>query len=178
MKRFFVLTSLLAIFLLAGCASSATAPAPTPQVTPTATPKLTPSPQPPATAADLRGLAAKGDANAIHPFHSESVGAAGVCPEPKTEVTVDPSVTGEQLVEDLLAYFYAQQFDSNPCGVLVLAYHNQGEADNAYTAGRISTDVTDSSGVMNFDPNAVNLKRQLTLDIGSVDTSQESVVTY
>jgi len=105
------------------------------------------------------------------------VGAVGVCPEPKREVTVEPSVTGQQLAEDLLAYFYAQQLDS-PCGSLVLAYHNQGEANDVYTAGRINFDVTDSSGAVNLDPNASNLKHTLTLDIGGDSTSQEYVVTY
>src|SRR5205807_7151752 len=123
----------------------------------------TPTPQsihyPPTTQADLRGLAAQGDASAIHEFHSESVGLTGVCPQPKREVTVDPSVTGQQLAEDLLAYFYAQQLDS-PCGSVVLAYHDQGEIDtvSAYTAGRINFDATDSSGTENVDPNASNLK--------------------
>lgn len=132
---------------------------------------------PPTTEADLHGLAAQGDASAIHEFHSESVGDVGVCPQPKREVTVDPSVTGQQLAEDLLAYFYAQQLDS-PCGFLVGAYHNQGEAGDAYTAGRINVDVTDSSGAANVDPNASNLKHTLTLDIGGLGTNQEYVVTY
>jgi hypothetical protein len=132
---------------------------------------------PPTTEADLRGLATEGDASAIHEFHSESVGALGVCPQPKREVTVDPSVTGQQLAEDLLAYFYGQQLDS-PCGSLVGAYHNQGEANDAYTAGRINFDVTDSSGAVNLDPNASNLKHTLTLDIGGFSSNQEYVVTY
>ncbi len=105
------------------------------------------------------------------------MGAVGVCPEPKREVTVEPSVTGQQLAEDLLAYFYAQQLDS-PCGSLVLAYHNQGEANDVYTAGRINFDVTDSSGAVNLDPNASNLKHTLTLDIGGDYKNQEYVVTY
>ena len=132
---------------------------------------------PPTTVADLHGLAAQGDASAIHEFHSESVGAVGVCPQPKREVTVAPSVTGQQLAEDLLAYFYAQQLDS-PCGSLLGAYHNQGEAGDAYTAGRINFDVTDSSGAVNLDPNATNLKHTLTLDIGGFSSNQEYVVTY
>src|SRR5260370_13364200 len=84
---------------------------------------------PPTTEADLHGLAAQGVASAIHEFHSESVGAVGACPQPKREVTVEPSVTGQQLAEDLLAYFYTQQLDS-PCWSIVFAYHNQGEANN------------------------------------------------
>ena len=40
----------------------------------------------------MHGLAARGDVSAIHEFHSESVGAVGACPQPKREVTVDPSV--------------------------------------------------------------------------------------
>jgi hypothetical protein len=86
-------------------------------------------------------------------------------------------VTGRQLAEDLLAYFYAQQLDS-PCGSIVFAYHNQGEANDVYTAGRINFDVTDSSGAENVDPNANNLKHTLTLDIGGDSTNQEYVVTY
>jgi hypothetical protein len=144
-------------------------------------PTSTPTPQsihyPPKTVADLRGLAAKGDASTIHEFHSESVGLTGACPQPKREVTVDPSVTGQRLAEDLLAYFYAQQLDS-PCGSIIFVYHNQGEANDAYTAGRITLDVTDSSGAPNVDPNANNLKYTLTLDIGGVDTNQEYVITY
>ena len=132
---------------------------------------------PPTTEADLRGLAVKGDVSAIHTFHSESVGLTGACPQPKREVTVDPSVTGQRLAEDLLAYFYAQQLDS-PCGSIVFAYHNQAEANGVYTAGRINFDVTDSSGAENVDPNANNLKHTLTLDIGGADTNQEYVVTY
>ena len=153
----------------------------TPTLAPTSTPVPTSTPQlvhyPPKTVADMRGLAAKGDASAIHEFHSESVGLTGVCPQPKQEVTVDPSVTGQQLAEDLLAYFYAQQLDS-PCGSIVFAYHNQGEANDVYTAGRINFDVTDSSGAENVDPNANNLKHTLTLDIGGDSTNQEYVVTY
>jgi hypothetical protein len=157
--------------------------APTQAVTqaPTVAPTPTPTPQsihyPPTTKADLRGLAAQGDASAIHEFHSESVGLTGVCPQPKREVTVDPRVTGRQLAEDLLAYFYAQQFD-NPCGSVVFAYHTQGEANDAYTAGRISLDVTDSSGAPNVDPNATNLTYTLTLDVGDVYTGKEYVVKY
>jgi hypothetical protein len=132
---------------------------------------------PPTTEADLRGLATGGDASEIHEFHSESVGAVGVCPQPKREVTVEPSLTGQQLAEDLLAYFYAQQLDS-PCGSIVFAYHNQGEANDTYTAGRINFDVTDSSGAVNLDPNASNLNHTLTLDIGGFSSNQEYAVTY
>lgn len=132
---------------------------------------------PPKTEADLRGLAAQGDASALHEFHSESVGLVGVCPQPKREVTVDRSVTGKQLAEDLLAYFYAQQLN-NPCGSLLLAYHSQSEAGDAYTAGRILLNVTDANGAGNTDPNATNLKYSLTLDTGDVATGQEYTVTY
>jgi hypothetical protein len=155
--------------------------APTTQATQTAQPTQKPTSQsihyPPTTEADLHGLAAKGDANAVHEFHSESVGTVGVCPQPKKEVTVDPSITGQQLAEDLLAYFYANHLN-NPCGSVVFAYHNQGEAGDAYTAGRILLDVTDSSGNTNLDPNATNLKYTLTLDIGGIDSGQEYTVTY
>ncbi len=144
-------------------------------------PTLTPTPQPihypPTTEADLRGLAAKGTVSAILEFHSESVGLTGACPQPKREITVDPSVTGQQLAEDLLAYFYTQQLDS-PCGSIVFSYHNQGEANDIYTAGRVRFDVTDSSGASNVDPNASNLKYTLTLDIGGAIAGQEYVVTY
>jgi len=102
---------------------------------------------PPKTLVDLRGLAAKGDVSAIHEFHSESTGETGVCPQPKREVTIDQSVTGQQLAEDLLAYFYSQQLDS-PCGSLLLAYHDQSEAGDVFTAGRINFDATDSSGAI------------------------------
>jgi len=148
---------------------------PTPTLVPTPTPQSIH--YPPTTLADLRGLAAKGDMSAIHEFHSESVGAVGACPQPKREVTVDPNVTGQQLAEDLLAYFYTQQLDS-PCGSIVFAYHNQGEANDVYTAGRINFDVTDSSGAVNLDPNATNLKHTLTLDIGGFSANQEYIVTY
>lgn len=142
---------------------------------PTSTPQSTY--YPPTTEADLHGLAAKGDASAIHEFHCGSVGATGACPQPKREVTVEPNVTGQQLAEGLLAYFYTQQLDSS-CGSIVFAYHNQGEAYDAYTAGRIYFDVTDSSGAVNLDPNATNLKHTLTLGIGGLSTNQEYVVTY
>lgn len=144
------------------------------------TPTDTPTPTihyPPTTIDDLRGLAARGDVSAIHEFHSESTGLTGACPQPKREVTVDLRVTGQQLAEDLLAYFYAQQLD-NPCGSVVFAYHTQAESGNGYTAGRILLDVTDSSGASNTDPNASNLKYTLTLDVGDLTTGQEYVVTY
>lgn len=158
------------------------------QIVPTVTPTPTPSPTPitihypPTTGADLHSLAAKGDASAIHEFHSESVGLTGVCPQPKREVTVDPSVTGQQLTEDLLAYFYAQQLDS-PCGSIVFAYHNQAEVNDAntggtYTAGLLNLDVTDASGNGNIDPNASGLKHKLTLNVGSFDSNQKYVITY
>jgi hypothetical protein len=132
---------------------------------------------PPTTEADLHGLAAKGDVSAIHKFHSENVGLSGVCPVPRIEVTVDQSVTGQKLAEDLLAYFYYNQLD-NPCGSLVIAYNNQDEAGGAYTAGRINLDATDSSGSLNSDPNATNLKYTLTLDVGGIDTAQAYTVKY
>lgn len=160
--------------------------APTQQPTHVSTAVPSPTPQsihyPPTTVADLRGLVAKGDANEIHEFHSESVGLTGVCSQPKREVTVDPSVTGQQLAEDLLAYFYAQQLD-RPCGSIVFAYHNQSEANDAdtggtYTAGLINFDVTNSGGNVNTDPNASGLKRKLRLNVGSFDSNQEYAVTY
>lgn len=148
---------------------------------PTAAPTPRPVHYPPTTGADLRGLAAKGDVSAIHEFHSESVGLTGACPQPKREVTVDPSITGQQLAEDLLAYFYGQQLDS-PCGSIVFAYHNQAEVNDpniaGYTAGRINLDVVDSSGATNVDPNASNLTYTLTLDVGGFGTGQEYIVTY
>jgi len=144
---------------------------------PATTPASQPIHYPPTTVTDLRGLAAKGDVSAIHEFHSESVGLVGACPQPKREVTVDPSVTGKQLAEDLLAYFYGQQLDS-PCGSIVFAYHHQEEANDANTAGRINFDVTDASGSENVDPNATNLTYTLTLDIGGDFSNHEYVVTY
>src|SRR5947207_2553749 len=161
-------------------------PTPVPTATPAPTPSPTPTPQPPhyppQTVADLHALAAKGDESAIYGFHSESVGEAGVCPQPKKEVTVDLSITGQQLAEDLLAYFYGQQLDS-PCGSIVFAYHDQSEVNDpntggTYTAGMINFDVTDTNGSVNIDPNASNLKHKLTLDVGPFDTHQEYVVTY
>lgn len=179
-----VLGVVLAVALV-GCSGSGTgdtASTPTTQATQQEQPTQIPTPQsiqyPPRTIDDLRGLAAKGDASAIHEFHSESVGAVGACPQPKREVTVNPSVTGQQLAEDLLAYFYDNQLDS-PCGSVVFAYHNQGEAGDVYTTGRILVDVTDSSGAVNLDPNATNLKYTLTLDIGGdLSSPQEYTITY
>lgn len=190
-----IATAIIIVVLIVGgiisnLTSGTSSSTPGAQVTPTAVPSqqqptqvptATPAPQvvhyPPQTFADLRGLAAKGDASAIHEFHSESVGLVGVCPQPKRLVTVDPSVTGEQLAEDLLAYFYAQQLDSR-CGSIVFAYHTQAEANDVYTAGRINFDVTDASGALNTDPNATNLKHTLTLDVGGFNAGQEYVVTY
>ncbi|HEX4716142.1 MAG TPA: hypothetical protein VH164_14565, partial [Ktedonobacteraceae bacterium] len=159
---------------------------PTSKPTIAPTPKPTPTPRPapvvhypPTTKADLRGLAAMGDASAIHEFHSESVGMTGACPQPKRLVTVDPSITGQQLAEDLMAYFYANQLD-DPCGSIVFVYHTQAEsqADNGYTAGRIMVDTANADGSPNFDPNATNIKYKITLDVGDVATGQESVVSY
>lgn len=150
--------------------ASAVAQVSTPAIVPTETPAPTTVPTmastshyPPTTIIDLYALAAKGDASAVHEFHSESVGLA-TCPQPKREVTVDPSVNGEQLAEDLLAYYYAQKLE-NPCGAVVFAYHDQNEAGDAYTAGRVLLDVTGSS-------------HKLTLDIGGIGTNQEYIVTY
>lgn len=147
---------------------------PTPTPRPSATPTVTPTPKPiypPTTGADLHALAAKGDASAIHEFHSESAGFP-VCPQPKREVTVDPSITDQQLAQDLLAYFYANQLDS-PCGSVVFAYHAQSEGGDYYTAGRILVQTNDTN-----DPNATNVKRTLTLDIGDALSGQEYVITY
>ena len=145
--------------------------------TPSPMPTVTPVHYPPTTVADLRALAALGNASAIYEFHSGNVGSAGACLQPKRGVTVDPSVTGQQLAEDLLAYFYSQGLDS-PCGSVVLAFHNQGEAKSAYTAGRIVFEVTNSSGADNVDPNASNLKHTLTIDVGPYGSNQEFVVIY
>jgi hypothetical protein len=152
-----------------------TTPKPTATAIPTATPQTVP--YPPKTLADLHALASLGDASSIHEIHSESTGLAGVCPQPRKTVLVDPKLTGLQLAQDLLAYFYSQHIDS-PCSSLVLAYHDQSEANDTYTAGRINFDATDSSGQMNIDPNASNLKYTLTLDIGNILSNQEYVVHY
>jgi hypothetical protein len=182
MKRSYFILAFL-ILILAACGSDGTTQA-TPTLAPTAQPTLVPTstPQsihyPPTTAADLRGLAAEGDASAIHEFHSESVGAVGACPESRREVTVDQGVAGQQFAEDLLAYFYSTPGLVNPCGSLVLAYHNQSEGGDVYTAGRIDWTVTDSSGAVNLDPNATNLTHALTLDVGGIDANQEYVITY
>lgn len=148
---------------------------------PTQAPQPTPTPQiyPPKTQANLTALAHRGNADVLHTFDSETVGLTGACPQPKREVTVDPSITGQQLAEDLLAYFYGNHLDS-PCSSVVFAYHTQAESNgDGYTAGRISFDVTDSSGQENVDPNATDLKYTLTLDIGGLLTSeQEFVVSY
>ncbi len=159
--------------------TSTTTATPTSQATTTPTAKPTPQPvrYPPVTVADLHALAAKGDASAIVGFHSESTGLVAICPQPKRFVTVDPSITGQQLAQDLLAYFYAGQLDS-PCGSLILVYHQQSESNDVYTAGLIHFDVTDASGGANTDPNASGLKYTLTLDIGTFDAHQEAVVTY
>lgn len=147
--------------------------------TPTATTKPQPAQYPPKTEADLRGLAAEGDASAIHGFKSESVGLIGACPQPKRLITVDPGITGRQLAADLLAYFYSEQLDS-PCGSIVFAYHQQAEeSGDFYTAGRIDFTVNDSSGNGNVDPNGTDLKHTLTLDVGGFMANQkEYVVTY
>jgi hypothetical protein len=149
----------------------------------TATPtKIQPTPNPPTiqyppkTLADLHGLAAQGTASAIYPFHSESVGAVGACPQPKRLVTVDPAVKDRQLAQDLLAYFYGQHLDS-PCGAIVFVYHNKSEAGDIFTAGRIKFDVTDASGADNLDPNATDVQRKLTLNVGVLG-EKEYVVTY
>lgn len=160
-------------------------PAPTQASHPTTVPTQRPTPTsqpvhyPPKTLADLHGLAAKGDASAINAFHSESVGLTGICPQPKVEATVSPKVTGKQLAEDMLAYFYGQGME-NPCGSVLFVYHSQAEAngDTGYTAGRVLLDVTDSSGQSNTDPNGTNLTYTLTLDTGDLVTGQEYVVTY
>lgn len=144
------------------------------------TPKPTATPAthyPPKTKADLQALAALGDVSAIHEFHSESVGAVGACPEPKRFVTVDPSITGKRLAEDLLAYFYDNQLDS-PCGSLVGAFHTQAEANDVFTAGRILFDTTNQDGSANFDPNATGLKYTLTLNTGDALSAPDYVVTY
>ena len=185
---------LLVVFACAGvmnAANSAGSPVATPQTaaqvvpidtttTDSTTAGVAPvaSHYPPKTKDDLNYLAAQGDATAIHEFHSESTGLTGACPQPKREVTVDPAIVGQQLAEDVLAYFYQNQLDS-PCGSLVLVYHTQSEANDVYTAGRINLDVTDASGSTNVDPNASGLKYMLTLDIGGVLTSEkEYIVSY
>jgi hypothetical protein len=134
---------------------------------------------PPTTQADLRGLATNGSASAIHVASSENVGLGGACPQPRREVWVDPGVTGQQLAEDLLSFFYSQGLES-PCGSLVVAYNSQSEAEKGdyYTAGRVNLDVYNSNGQYNLDPNATNLKYMVTLDVGGVLARQEYIVTY
>lgn len=148
-----------------------------PTVKPTATPQVVH--YPPTTQADLRGLAAKGNASAVLVASSENVGLIGACPQPRREVWVDPSDTGQQLAENLLAFFYAQGMASD-CGSLVVAYNSHSEAEQGdyYTAGRVNLDVYDSSGQYNANPHANNLKYVLTLDIGGALTRQEYIVTY
>lgn len=150
--------------------------------TPTVLPTDTPAPKPvlhypPKTLADLRGLAAKGDASAIHPFHSDSVGLTAVCPQPERDVTVDVKLTGQELAQDLLSYFYVQNLD-NPCGSVVFADHAQSDMGNGYTAGRVKLDVKDASGSLNNDPNGTNLMYTLTLDVGDFATGQEYTVSW
>lgn len=133
---------------------------------------------PPKTESDLRGLAAKGDASKVQEFHAESTGLAS-CPQPKRLITISASITGQQLAEDLLAYFYANHLDS-ACGAVLFAYHTQaeGNGDTGYTAGRVLLDVMDASGTSNGDPNATGLTYRITLDTGDVATGQEYSVNY
>ena len=134
MKRLFACITVLALFFLAGCSSIRSQQLPRKLLQPDQLPnqftirqarKRTSVVLPPK---EMRAQYTSSTARAW--------GLLRVCPQPKREVTVDPRVTGQQLAEDLLAYFYAQQID-NPCGARVFAYHNQGEADGAYTAGEI-----------------------------------------
>lgn len=146
--------------------------------TPASVPTSVPAVQyPPKTRDDLQGLALRGIVSAIHEFHHETVGIANVCPQPRRDVIVTPNVTGQQLAEDLLAYFYVQHLDI-ACGSVVFAYHSQGELGNGYTAGRIKLDVTDSSGQSNTDSNATGLTYTLTLDVGDIGTGKEYTVTW
>ena len=184
-----IVTGILAVLVLissiSNAASSSSQAAPSVQQTvdqPTQPPdQPTPTTQavqyPPKTKSDLQGLAAQGDTSVIHEFHGESVGLTGVCPQPKREVTVDGNITGKQLAEDLLAYYYTQNLD-NPCGAIVFAYHSKSDSGNGYTAGRVKLDVTDENGQSNIDPNGQNLKYTLTLDIGDYTNSQEYIVSY
>lgn len=172
MKYAFICIGML-VLILTGCEAEPGQKPKETQVT-----KPIPAPRyPPTTVTDLRGLAVKGNASAIHEFRSESVGLTGVCPQSKRVVIVNPSMTGQQLAQDMLAYFYAQKLDNN-CGSVVFVYHGEGEMEGGYTAGRVKLDVTDSNGKINLDPKASNLKHELTLNIGPYDNSQEYAITY
>jgi len=132
----------IAAVLLAGCGSSGQQSA---SGSPTATPSATHSPTyPPKTVADLKALAATGDASAVHEVKSEGVGLAS-CPQPKHSVVVASSVSDpKQIAASLLNYFYAQGFD-NECGSLVLAYANQSEIGGPYTVGQVALNVNSGS---------------------------------
>ncbi len=146
----------------------------------TATPTRPVSHYPPTTQVDLQWLGSQGDASAMQVSSTEMTGAVGACPEPRGEVIVNPSITGQQLAEGLLAFFYSQGYNT-PCGSLILAYHSQNEVDTSdfYTAGRINLDTVDSSGQPNFDPNATGITYTLTLDVsGDLAGQGEYIITY
>jgi hypothetical protein len=84
---------------------------------------------------------------------------------------VSARITDQQLAEGLLAYFSAHLLD-NTCGSVIFAFHAASEADGFYTAGRILVQTDDAT-----DPNAPNVKRTLTLDIGDALSAQDYVVT-
>jgi hypothetical protein len=152
--------------LLAGCGGSGqqgVSPAPTP------TPSATHSPTfPPSTVADLKALAATGDASAVREVKSEGAGLPS-CPQPKRSVVVASSVSDpKQIAAALLNYFYAQGLD-NECGSLVLAYANQGEIDGPYTVGQVVLNVNGGSP-----------KHDLTVNVGNAlgSTSLSFEVQY
>jgi hypothetical protein len=153
--------------------SSAAASSPSASAPQAATPSpapipVQPKPSPPASAypprtiAQARQLGSSGDRSLVHEFHSESVGLA-TCPQPKREVLVSASLTGQPLAAALLAYFFEQHLD-NDCGSVVFAYHNEAEASDAYTAGRVIFSINDS-----------NPKHQLEVNPGTDGTFDFSV---
>lgn len=159
---------LILLVLLAGCGSSlATTPNATssPASSPTHSPKAaaaspTPAnPYPPHSVADLKALARLATVE-LRAFKSEGTGIPS-CSEPKDSVVVPADLTGQPLASSLLKLFYDNGRDNN-CGSLILAYHDQSEYGQAYTAGRI--DLTILSGG----------KHEVTLDVGQ----DEFVIDY
>lgn len=148
-----------ALAVSCGASSSQGATSSSPSVARLPTPITSPSPKsspalvyPPTNIGQARAVAAAGNAADLHEFHSEGVGLA-TCPQPKRELTVAATLTGRQLAEDMLAYFFDQKLN-NDCGALVVVYHDESEAGGAYTAGRVILDVNNGMHSLEVDAQA------------------------
>lgn len=146
--------------------TTTTAPPTTTTVAPTTTNVAAAPAYPPQDRAGLVAFAATGDAGAIHPYQADSVGAVGICPQPRIQATADSTIPPRQLLADEAAFALERGLLDNKCGGVVFVWNNRMEShDGGYTVGRVLLDAFSDGLRVEINTSSIGPDGQLRLTI-------------